>query len=435
MNNTKRLVAFSSGILGATGIGLLSAGQAQAATTATVNYTDGATTVWTSPTTGQTAKRYIFKGQSVNLLASQKIGAETWYRIGNGEWVPERYLTTTDKPAVSETETAQQTVRVAYADGATTVWATPTYTAPTGRYLTYGQTEGVTKTQTVNGETWYQLANGGWMPARFTGEGQLKATPTVQQTPVATTPAPAATQPAVAESTAPVAAESSSVVTSESTSSAVETSEPVAPVESTPVQESTTPAVETPSESVETSSTPVVEAPQQESVASSTSTTQTTNNTQETTNTNTNNNQQTTTPSTPAPATPAPSTPAPTAPATTGNAQSVINLAMAQIGKPYVWGAKGPSSFDCSGLMNYVFKQAAGRDIGGWTVPQESAGYSVSLSSLQPGDLLFWGAQGGSYHVALYIGGGQYIHAPQPGENVKIGSMQYYAPDFAKRVF
>ena len=435
MNNTKRLVAFSSGILGATGIGLLSAGQAQAATTATVNYTDGATTVWTSPTTGQTAKRYIFKGQSVNLLASQKIGAETWYRIGNGEWVPERYLTTTDKPAVAETETAQQTVRVAYADGATTVWSTPTYTAPTGRYLTYGQTEGVTKTQTVNGETWYQLANGGWMPARFTGEGQLKATPTVQQTPVATTPAPAATQPAVAESTAPVVSEPAAPVTSESTSSAVETSESVAPVESTPVQESTTPAVETSSESAATSSTPVVEAPQQESVASSTSTTQTTNNTQETTNTNTNNNQQTTTPSTPAPATPAPSTPAPTAPATTGNAQSVINLAMAQIGKPYVWGAKGPSSFDCSGLMNYVFKQAAGRDIGGWTVPQESAGYSVSLSSLQPGDLLFWGAQGGSYHVALYIGGGQYIHAPQPGENVKIGSMQYYAPDFAKRVF
>lgn len=433
MNNTKRLVVFSSGILGATGIGLLSAGQAQAATTATVNYTDGATTVWTSPTTGQTAKRYIFKGQSVNLLASQKIGAETWYRIGNGEWVPERYLTTTDKPAVAETETAQRTVRVAYADGATTVWSTPTYTAPTGRYLTYGQTEGVTKTQTVNGETWYQLANGGWMPARFTGEGQLKTTPTVQQTPAATTPAPESTQPAVAESTAPVvsesapsqtapvAAESSSAVTSESTSSAVETAESAAPVESAPVQEST-PVVESSSESV-------VEAPQQESVASSTSTTQTTNNAQETTNT-TSNNQQTTTPSTPAPATPAPSTPA-----TTGNAQSVINLAMAQIGKPYVWGTKGPSSFDCSGLMNYVFKQAAGRDIGGWTVPQESAGYSVSLSSLQPGDLLFWGAQRGSYHVALYIGDGQYIHAPQPGENVKIGSMQYYAPDFAKRVF
>ncbi|WP_332308317.1 C40 family peptidase [Latilactobacillus sakei] len=120
---------------------------------------------------------------------------------------------------------------------------------------------------------------------------------------------------------------------------------------------------------------------------------------------------------------------------TTGNAQAVINLAMAQIGKPYVWGAHGPSSFDCSGLMDYVFQNAAGRSIGGWTVPQESAGYSVSLSSLQPGDLLFWGAQGSSYHVALYIGGGQYVHAPQPGENVKIGSMQYYTPSFAKRVF
>ncbi|MEJ1318989.1 C40 family peptidase [Latilactobacillus sakei] len=120
---------------------------------------------------------------------------------------------------------------------------------------------------------------------------------------------------------------------------------------------------------------------------------------------------------------------------TTGNAQAVINLAMAQIGKPYVWGAHGPSSFDCSGLMDYVFQNAAGRSIGGWTVPQESAGYSVSLSDLQPGDLLFWGAQGSSYHVALYIGGGQYVHAPQPGENVKIGSMQYYTPSFAKRVF
>ncbi len=117
MNNTKSLIALSSGILGAAGIGLLSAGQVQAATTATVNYADGATTVWTSPTTGQTAKRYIFKGQSVNLLASQKIGAETWYRIGNGEWVPERYLTTSDAtPAettpATEAPAAQKTARI-----------------------------------------------------------------------------------------------------------------------------------------------------------------------------------------------------------------------------------------------------------------------------------------------------------------------------------
>lgn len=460
MNNTKRLVVLGSGVLGATGIGLLSAGQAQAATTAEVNYTDGATTVWTSPTTGQTAKRYIFKGQSVNLLASQKIGAETWYRIGNGEWVPARYLTTTDQPVATETTATQETARIAYAEGATTVWSTPTYTAPTGRYLTYGQTEGITKTQTVAGETWYQLANGGWIPARYTGQGRLKATPVVEQTttPVATPTSQPTTEkaaapvtdttPAAATSSTATAATGSSVAESTpaqaTTSSVAEVASQSAPSESAATEstsssqvttsESTASVVETATSESATSTTPVVETPKQESVVESNTTSQPTtdnqqqnNNNNQTNNNQNNNNNQPATPSTP--------TPAPTTPSTTGNAQSVINLAMAQIGKPYVWGAKGPSSFDCSGLMNYVFKQAAGRDIGGWTVPQESAGYTVSLSNLQPGDLLFWGAPGSSYHVALYIGGGQYIHAPQPGENVKIGSMQYYAPQFAKRVF
>lgn len=396
MNNTKSLIALSSGILGAAGIGLLSAGQVQAATTATVNYADGATTVWTSPTTGQTAKRYIFKGQSVNLLASQKIGAETWYRIGNGEWVPERYLTTSDAtPAettpATEAPATQKTARIAYAGGATTVWSTATYTAPTGQYLGYGQTVNVVKTETVSGEEWSQLENGGWVPARFTGDGKIEATPA----PVAQPVAPA--QPA--------------------TTTPVETPAAPAPVATTPAQTESTPTTPAP---VAESTTQTQQPATQESSAP----------VQETAPVET----------TPAPTQKAPvvTTPtlAPTAPAaTTGNAQAVINLAMAQIGKPYVWGAHGPSSFDCSGLMDYVFRNAAGKSIGGWTVPQESAGYAVSLSNLQPGDLLFWGSQGSSYHVALYIGGGQYIHAPQPGENVKIGSMQYYAPSFARRVF
>ncbi|MCP8852074.1 C40 family peptidase [Latilactobacillus sakei] len=477
MNNTKSLIALGSGILGVAGISLLSASQANAAT-ATVNYSAGATTVWTSPETGQTAKRYIFKGQSVNLLASQKVGAETWYRIGNGEWVPERYLTAAKETPKAQTDAAK-TIRVAFADGATTVWATPTYTQPTGRYMTYGQTEGVVKTQTVSGEEWYQLANGGWVPARFTGEGQLKSTPVVKQ---AATPAPVASSSVsesvasstpVSESTAaPVASESqaesisapaasSSVVESSSVSS--ESPAPVA--ESSVTSESTASAVESSVAPAQSSSATAVEVPAKETVESApqatpiqaesatvSSTTPSTpvveSSTQQTTPKapaqqssvaeskpavveSTKPTTPTQTTPTPAPTTPKPATPAPT----TGNAQAVINLAMAQIGKPYVWGAHGPSSFDCSGLMDYVFQNAAGRSIGGWTVPQESAGYSVSLSSLQPGDLLFWGAQGSSYHVALYIGGGQYVHAPQPGENVKIGSMQYYTPSFAKRVF
>lgn len=120
----------------------------------------------------------------------------------------------------------------------------------------------------------------------------------------------------------------------------------------------------------------------------------------------------------------------------TSDAQKVIDLAKEQIGKPYVWGAKGPNAFDCSGLMNYVFQQALGRNIGGWTVPQESAGTQVSVMSAQPGDLLFWGGHGSTYHVALYIGDGQYIHAPQPGDSVKIASVStYFWPSFAVRPF
>ncbi|WP_317619038.1 C40 family peptidase [Bombilactobacillus folatiphilus] len=114
--------------------------------------------------------------------------------------------------------------------------------------------------------------------------------------------------------------------------------------------------------------------------------------------------------------------------------QQVINEAQMQGGKPYVWGAKGPNSFDCSGLMQYVFKQALGQDIGGYTVAQESAGPKVSIDNLQPGDLMFWGSQGNSYHVALYIGNGQYIDAPKPGEGVGVHSISsYFYPSFGVR--
>ncbi|KRN28376.1 hypothetical protein IV38_GL001375 [Lactobacillus selangorensis] len=115
--------------------------------------------------------------------------------------------------------------------------------------------------------------------------------------------------------------------------------------------------------------------------------------------------------------------------------QEVIALAKAQIGKPYVWGAKGPNSFDCSGLTQYVFQNAVGKSIGGYTVAQESAGTIVSISNLQAGDLVFWGSRGATYHVGIYIGNNQYIAAPQPGENVKISSISaYFYPSFGVRV-
>jgi len=156
-------------------------------------------------------------------------------------------------------------------------------------------------------------------------------------------------------------------------------------------------------------------------------------------------------PSNPAPSNPAPSNPAPsvpeqfvpeqnvpeqTVPTPPANASGAAIVAEAQrhIGKPYVWGAKGPDTFDCSGLTRYVYLQVTGRDIGGYTVPQESSGVRVPLSQAQPGDLLFWGSAGGTHHVAISTGGSGYIHAPAPGQTVTYGSFQWFAPDFAVRV-
>lgn len=134
---------------------------------------------------------------------------------------------------------------------------------------------------------------------------------------------------------------------------------------------------------------------------------------------------------------PAPSSkPTPPAPTpTSGNAgAAIVAEAYKHLTKPYVWGAKGPDSFDCSGFTRYVYLQVTGKDIGGWTVPQETAGTVISVRQAQPGDLLFWGAAGSTHHVAISLGGNQYIHAPRPGQSVSVGNTAYYTPSFAVRV-
>ena len=132
--------------------------------------------------------------------------------------------------------------------------------------------------------------------------------------------------------------------------------------------------------------------------------------------------------------TPEPVQPVTPTPPAAGDASAVIAEAYKHIGKPYVWGAKGPESFDCSGFTSYVYRQAQGREIGGWTVPQESAGTTISLSQLAPGDLVFWGSHGATYHVGIYVGGGQYIHAPSPGQTVTVQSISGWSPDFGVRM-
>ncbi|MER8042401.1 NlpC/P60 family protein [Streptomyces sp. NPDC094032] len=106
-------------------------------------------------------------------------------------------------------------------------------------------------------------------------------------------------------------------------------------------------------------------------------------------------------------------------PVTAPNARAAeaIAFAQAQLGKPYVWGATGPSAYDCSGLTQAAWR-AAGVSLPRTTYSQINAGSRVSRSELAPGDLVFF--YSGISHVGLYIGGGQMIHAPRPGAPVRI---------------
>lgn len=101
---------------------------------------------------------------------------------------------------------------------------------------------------------------------------------------------------------------------------------------------------------------------------------------------------------------------------------SLVNIAFKYLGTPYVWGGSSPSGFDCSGFVQYVYREA-GINISRTTYTQISEGYAVS--DLQPGDLVFFGSYSAPYHVGIYIGSGQYIHAPTEGDVVKVALLQY----------
>ncbi|WCZ15885.1 NlpC/P60 family protein [Lacticaseibacillus paracasei] len=112
---------------------------------------------------------------------------------------------------------------------------------------------------------------------------------------------------------------------------------------------------------------------------------------------------------------------------------SFASNAAKYIGVPYVYGGTSPSGFDCSGLIYYAAKEA-GISLPRTSQAQSTLGSYVSVSDLKAGDLVFWGGVGSAYHVGIYIGGGQYLHAPAPGQNVTIQSMAYFAPSFGRRL-
>lgn len=103
-------------------------------------------------------------------------------------------------------------------------------------------------------------------------------------------------------------------------------------------------------------------------------------------------------------------------------AEKVVAFAEAQLGKPYVWGAGGPNSYDCSGLTRAAWREA-GVSLPRTTYDQAEVGTRVAKSRLHPGDLVFF--YDDISHVGIYVGGGQMIHAPKPGARVRYESIDH----------
>jgi cell wall-associated NlpC family hydrolase len=104
----------------------------------------------------------------------------------------------------------------------------------------------------------------------------------------------------------------------------------------------------------------------------------------------------------------------------TGRARTAIDAAFAALGKPYVYGAEGPDAFDCSGLMQRIWRQA-GVELPRTSSEQADIGQRIPLTAIQPGDLVIYYAA--RDHIGIYIGGGRIIHAPHPGTDVRISPL------------
>ncbi len=333
----------------------------------------------------------------------------------------------------------------------------------TGKYLPYQSSwKTYKKVKTVKGETWYNLGGNQWIssdnveeeaPIAVTADLSAVAT-AVSQVPAANVSnndaaqAPAANVNNAQQATAPVAQPAQQAATTTANTVSVATTAPVqtntaANVQqaSAPVQQATAsvaqPAQQT---ATTTASANTQAAPAQTNTAATTkqvSTAPTQSNTTYTApaqnNTAAKPAQQQAQPTQQASsqaATTQTAKPQASTQSNSSTAQTVVSAAQSQIGKPYVWGATGPNAYDCSGLVQYAYSQA-GKNVGRTTYQQAGAGQHISVSQAQAGDILMWG----DYHDAIYVGNNQYVHAPQPGQNVTQASISsYFMPDYAIRV-
>ena len=331
----------------------------------------------------------------------------------------------------------------------------------TGKYLPYQSSwKTYKKVKTVKGETWYNLGGDQWIssdnveeeaPIAVTADLSAVAT-AVSQVPAANVANNDAAQAPVAnvnnaqQATAPVAQPAQQAATTTANTVSVATTAPVQTNTAANVQQATASVAQpaqqtaTTTASANTQAAPAQTNYVQTNTAATTkqaSTAPTQSNTTYTApaqnNTAAKPAQQQAQPTQQASsqaATTQTAKPQASTQSNSSTAQTVVSAAQSQIGKPYVWGATGPNAYDCSGLVQYAYSQA-GKNVGRTTYQQAGAGQHISVSQAQAGDILMWG----DYHDAIYVGNNQYVHAPQPGQNVTQASISsYFMPDYAIRV-
>ena len=345
----------------------------------------------------------------------------------------------------------------------------------TGKYLPYQSSwKTYKKVKTVKGETWYNLGGNQWISSdNVEEEAPIAVTADLSAVATAVSQVPAANVNNAQQATAPVAQPAQQAATTTANTVSVATTAPVQTNTAANVQQAATPTANTASvattapvqtntaANAQQATAPVAQPAQQTATTTASANTQAapaqtnyvqTNTAATTKQASTAPTQSNTTYTAPAQnntaAKPAQQQAQPTQQASSqaattqtakpqastqsnsSTAQTVVSAAQSQIGKPYVWGATGPNAYDCSGLVQYAYSQA-GKNVGRTTYQQAGAGQHISVSQAQAGDILMWG----DYHDAIYVGNNQYVHAPQPGQNVTQASISsYFMPDYAIRV-
>lgn len=277
----------------------------------------------------------------------------------------------------------------------------------TGKYLPHQSSwKTYKKVKTVKGETWYNLGGNQWISSdNVEEEAPIAVTADLSAVATAVSQVPAANVNNAQQATAPVARPAQQAATTTANTASVATT--------TPVQTNTAATTKQVS-TASTQSNTTYTAPAQNNTAAKPAQQQA----------------QPTQQASSQAATTQTAKPQASTQSNSSTAQTVVSAAQSQIGKPYVWGATGPNAYDCSGLVQYAYSQA-GKNVGRTTYQQAGAGQHISVSQAQAGDILMWG----DYHDAIYVGNNQYVHAPQPGQNVTQASISsYFMPDYAIRV-